>query len=250
MMKRFLKNKRVAFALMVFFAVFLTACASEDASTDTTTASATQATITESAATESTEEFADGKIRVSEHYYYMLPEGFEEVEADYGDTFKNHRGFVSDDGVCWIRSFADEQVDYPFPDIIEAVFKGKNADIKYQEFIFDEPIFRVKHLERDESGNIMHVTSFAWMDGTEELCWIDIASSNENQVELEEQIFDTIGVYGSVYDYVDIPGQDASAYEEHDLDEIMMREAQQAMRKEYERDMQKQMEDMFGRKPL
>ena len=249
-MKHFLKNKWVAFALMVSFALSLAACASDDASSDATTASTTQETTTESVATESTEESADGKIRVSEHYYYLLPEGFRVVDADFGDVFSNQREFVSEDGQDWIHSFADEQENYPFPDIIDAVFEGKNADIEYQDFIFDEPIYRVKHLERDESGNTMHVTSFAWMDGTEELCWIDIASLNENQAELEEQIFDTIGVYGSVYDYVDIPGQDASAYEEHDLDEIKMREAQQAMRKEYERDMQKQMEDMFGRKPL
>jgi len=41
-MKRFLKNKWVAFALMVSFALSFTACASDDASSDATDASTTQ----------------------------------------------------------------------------------------------------------------------------------------------------------------------------------------------------------------
>lgn len=194
---------------------------------------------------------ADEKeIHVTDNYFYHLPDGYEEIEADFGDRFVNQKRFVSEDGVYQIRSFSDVQENIPFPEVVEAIYEGKNAEIDYTEdFIFDDTLIRVRHSEKDEkSGELFYFTTFLWMDRTDQLCWLEVFSPKKEHDELAEELAASIGV-DNASSYYSVP-EPTPDYDpdpsKEEVDKAMAEDARQRMQEEYEKEMRNEL----GRMPL
>lgn len=194
------------------------------------------------------EEKDSNRIYITDQYSYQLPDGFQEVEADFGERFVNQKRFISEDGVYQIRSFSDVQENFPFPDAVVGMFEGKDADIDYtEEFIFDELLLRVRHSETDSHGERFYFTTLLWMDGSDKLCWLEIFSPQREQDELAEQLYGSIGV-DDVDSYIGIPQPTPNynpAPSKEELDRAMLEDAQRRAAEQYEQDMQ----DEAGRMP-
>lgn len=191
--------------LVTFAGVFcVTGCSSADNTTS----------VSERITEEKTEspKAQEGKIiKLTDNYSYKVPVGFIEAEEIFDDTVSETNCFATPDMAKQIRSWVYDG-DFLFPDDVEAMNENGNVQIGYAS-LYDTAIAKVTDTI-EEDGTIIYRTLYIWPDGADHLCFIDLASFDQDYSDFEQEIRESIrnsnaatgtGVYGFYGDYTGTP---------------------------------------------
>ena len=204
---------------IIFTFALITGC-SGTSNQDQATEQDNQAKTTESAYQQTT-------VKLTDHYSYTLPEGFEEANEDFDETASEAKCFANGDGSRQIRSWVYEG-HFEFPYEAEAMADGDDIQIGYGG-IYDTAIARITD-SKVENGTRIYRTLFVWPDGADRTCFVDLASTEEDYLDFESRIRGSIrnsdppegtGTYG-------FEEQTPGAPTDEDIDRAMLREAQDA----------------------
>ena len=210
----------IAIMVLIIGALFMTGCVENKSAS-----SMNEETMN---TTENTSEPVESsKIKLTDNYSYKLPEGFVEAEEIFDDTVSETNCFATPDMTKQIRRWVYDG-DFLFPDDVEAMNKDGNVQIGYGG-LYDTAIARVTD-KTEKNGKTIYRTLFVWPDGADHMCFIDLASFNEDYNDFEREIRESIrnrnapsgtGTYGFHGEYPGVPS-------EEEIDNAMLQDAQEA----------------------
>lgn len=166
-------------------------------------------------------------IKLTDNYSYKLPDGFDEADEIFDETVSETNCFATPDMTRQIRSWVYDG-DFLFPEDVDAMNDGDDVQIGYGG-LYDTAIARVTD-KIEEDRKTIYRTLFIWPDGADRMCFIDLASYNEDYGDFEREIRESIrnsnapsgtGTYGFYGEYSGVPSDE-------EIDNAMLQDAQDA----------------------
>ena len=176
------------------------------------------------------------KVQLTDDYYFYVPEDYEEVEMeDFGDEFSHQRRFIGDGGAHQIRCLVYTEENVPFPDIVEWLYEDNDAQIGYGD-LFETAVAKVRDTVIDNSGRTVYRTAYLWPDGSDDICFIEVASYEEEYKDLADHIFGSIvNPDSDIYARYGIPSHYTPDLQmsDEELQEMLEQDQMEAMKNYY-----------------
>ena len=182
--KRIVRKKLIQLLIICFISIPLPFCCAGCGHASSTDAD-TKATDTTEKLQEDDLVGKSTSIKLTDNYYYSLPEGLGEAKEDFDDSVEETHFFSTPDKSRQIRSWVYSG-EYVFPNDVEAMKDGEDVEIVYGG-LYDTAIARVTD-RIEEDGQTIYRTLYVWPDGPNCTCFIDIASFDVDYSDFENEI--------------------------------------------------------------